>query len=137
MANKYIDVVAAVFVEGSEVYCFKRGNSKFEYLSNKFEFPGGKIERNEEKIDALKREIFEELNVEIKVLEELSEDEYQYPDFTVRISSFICQSLSPTFTLKEHVELIKVPIKNMHNLEWLPADIPSVNALKKWNNDKI
>jgi len=46
LANKYIDVVAAVFVEGSEVYCFKRGNSKFEYLSNKFEFPGGKIERN-------------------------------------------------------------------------------------------
>ena len=65
------------------------------------------------------------------------EDEYQYPDFTVRISSFICQPLSSAFELKEHIELIKIPIEDMHNLEWLPADIPSVNALKNWNNDRI
>ena len=49
LVKKYINVVAAVFVEKGEAYCFKRGNSKFEYLSNKFEFPGGKVEKNEEK----------------------------------------------------------------------------------------
>ena len=69
--KNHIEVVASVIFDGRSVYCFKKGQHKHEYLSNKFEFPGGKIKLGENKEDALRREIMEELNVGIKVSEPL------------------------------------------------------------------
>lgn len=137
LANKHVEVVAAVIVEDDMVFCFKKGESKYEYLANKFEFPGGKIEKNENKVDALKREILEELSIEIEIIKPLSESDFVYPDFSVTLSSFVCRALSSTFKLTEHVEVVKTPISKIEHLEWLPADIPSVIALKKLNDDRI
>tara|TARA_B000000441_G_C21671774_1_gene307785 strand:- start:185 stop:649 length:465 start_codon:yes stop_codon:yes gene_type:complete len=135
--KKHVQVVSAIIIEKDMVFCFKKGKAKYKYLENKFEFPGGKIKKNENKIDALKREILEELNVEIEVLEPLCESDYNYPDFTVSLSSFICRAQRSSFILTEHVEVVKVPISDIDKLQWLPADIPIVNALKALNNDKI
>ena len=137
LSNNHVDVVAAVIIEKDMVFCFKKGKAKYKYLQNKFEFPGGKVKKNENKINALKREILEELKVEIEVLEPLCESDYTYPDFTVSLSSFICRALSSSFILTEHVEVLKVPISKIDKLQWLPGDISSVNALKALNNDKI
>ena len=60
--KKTIKVVAAIIFEENSIYCFRKGQNKYEYLSNKFEFPGGKIEPNENKKQALKREILDFLN---------------------------------------------------------------------------
>ena len=57
--KKTIKVVAAIIFEGTSVYCFRKGQNKYDYLAYKFEFPGGKIEPNENKKQALKREILE------------------------------------------------------------------------------
>ena len=135
--KKHVHVVAAVIIEKDMVFCFKKGKANYKYLEDKFEFPGGKIKKNENKIDALKREILEELNVEIEVLEPLCESDYNYPDFIVSLSSFICKAMSSSFVLTEHVEVVKEPISDIDKLQWLPADISSVNALKALNNDKI
>ena len=56
-----IEVVAAIIFYNDKILCFKRGPHKYSYISNKYEFPGGKIKENETKIDALEREIIEEL----------------------------------------------------------------------------
>ena len=63
--KKLVEVVAAIIVHNDEILCVQRGPNKYAYISEKFEFPGGKIEPGEDQVSALKRELNEELNVEI------------------------------------------------------------------------
>ena len=62
-----IEVVAAVMVFENRLLAFQRGDSKYNYVANKFEFPGGKIRNDEPREDSLVRELREELDLEIKV----------------------------------------------------------------------
>ena len=127
--KKHIKVVAAVIFEGTSVYCFRKGQNKYEYLANKFEFPGGKIEPQESKKQALKREILEELNVKILVKDELIEVEHEYPDFSITMAFFACEIKSGIIKLSEHTALVLKPIDRIKELDWLPADVPAVEYL--------
>ncbi len=62
-----IEVVAAVIVFESRILAFQRGDSKYSYVANKFEFPGGKMRKDEPREDSLIRELREELDLDIKV----------------------------------------------------------------------
>ena len=59
---KEISVVAAIIKHDDKILCVQRGQGKYAYVSNKFEFPGGKIENNETQHEAIIREIKEELH---------------------------------------------------------------------------
>ena len=131
--KKHIEVVAAIIVRGDSVYCFKKGKNKFDYLSGKFEFQGGKIEVGEEKQQALVREISEELSVVITVQNELLQYSYEYPDFVINLTCFKAEIESGNFVLSEHTEVILQRIDQLNSLEWLPADIPAVNYLMETN----
>jgi 8-oxo-dGTP diphosphatase len=61
-----IEVVAAIIRHEGKYLCVQRGKSKYPYVSEKFEFPGGKVEAGETHLEALKREISEELEIEIQ-----------------------------------------------------------------------
>ena len=50
-----IEVVAAVIVFESRILAFQRGDSKYSYVANKFEFPGGKMRKDEPREDSLIR----------------------------------------------------------------------------------
>jgi 8-oxo-dGTP diphosphatase len=63
---KTIEVVAAIIIFDNKILCVQRGENKREYISKKYEFPGGKVEDGETKTEALKREILEELNMDIE-----------------------------------------------------------------------
>ena len=67
MSKKKIEVVAAIIFNNLEILCVQRPYNKYDYISYKYEFPGGKIEENETEEKALKREIQEELSLEISV----------------------------------------------------------------------
>jgi len=58
---KKIFVIAGVIINKEKILCAQRGKNKLSYISEKFEFPGGKIENNENDVQCLKREILEEL----------------------------------------------------------------------------
>ena len=121
-------VAAAIFVDRS-IYCFKRGIDKYSYLSEKFEFPGGKIEIGENDEDALKRELAEEIGVEVYVDEKIITVNHSYPDFDLIMHCYRCRILAGTPKLQEHQEVRLIPIEELEKLEWLEADLPVVEKL--------
>ena len=56
-----IEVSAAIIYVQNNILCLQRGKSKYNYVSYKYEFPGGKLDKGEDPLKALKREIKEEL----------------------------------------------------------------------------
>jgi 8-oxo-dGTP diphosphatase len=99
---KHITVVAAVIEKQGNILCVQRGPSALDYISYKWEFPGGKIERGETEEEALQREIKEELEMEIMVKKKFGTITHQYPDFHLTMHAFHCTSKQEP-TLTEHV----------------------------------
>ena len=66
-----------------QILCVQRGENKYDYISCKWEFPGGKIESDETEEQALIREIQAELQVKIRLGEKLVIVNHEYPDFTL------------------------------------------------------
>ena len=128
---KKIDVVAAIIIHNHQILCMQRGKGKFDYISNKYEFPGGKIEAGESPTEALIREIEEEMEILIdeKMTTPYLTIEHQYPDFFIRMHSFLCPVDSRHFTLTEHIDYKWMSRNELNLLDWAPADIPIVERL--------
>lgn len=127
---KKIEVVAAIIYFENKILCVQRPQNKLAYISEKFEFPGGKIEKGENENEALKRELFEELNIinpDIKSL--FLTVVHEYPDFELTMHSFICEVKSKEIILNEHIAHEWLSLNELKNLDWAAADIPIVNKL--------
>lgn len=125
---KQIKVVAAIIKNEDKILATKRGYGEF---INMWEFPGGKIEPGETKKQALVREIKEELNVEINVDKFALDIEYQYPNFYLFMSCFMCSIKEGSIELLEHNDGKWITKEELNTLNWLPADIGAVNYLKE------
>ena len=126
---KTIEVVAAVIVRDGKILCVQRAEHEKEYISSKWEFPGGKVEVGESLEEALVREIREELSVDIEVSEFLMTVEYTYPDFHLTMHVFKCALQSGEIVLNEHVDMKWLAVEELGSLDWAAADIPVVKAL--------
>jgi len=126
---KKIEVVAAVIFCKDQVLCVQRPKNKFPYISEKYEFPGGKIEEGETKEEALHRELLEELNFSTKIKNYFLTVVHQYPDFELIMHSFICEVDSKELTLHEHIDQKWLKINELTALDWAAADIPIVEKL--------
>lgn len=125
---KEIKVVAAIIKNEDKILATKRGYGEF---INMWEFPGGKIEPGETKEQALVREIKEELNIEISVDKFALDIEYQYPNFYLFMSCFMCSIKEGSIELLEHNDGKWITKEELNTLNWLPADIDAVNYLKE------
>jgi 8-oxo-dGTP diphosphatase len=126
---KKVEVVSAIVKYGEEILCVQRPENKLSYISNKFEFPGGKVESGETKKEALKRELIEELEITPVIDELFLTVVHQYPDFELTMHSFICKSESKKLTLHEHIDQKWLTLEELKNLDWAAADIPIVDKL--------
>ena len=126
---KKIEVVAGVIFYEDLVLCVQRPKNKLQYISEKFEFPGGKIEEGESKEEALKRELLEELNVVTEIKSFFLTVVHPYPDFELTMHSFICEVDSKNLTLHEHIDQRWLKIDELRSLDWAAADIPIVDKL--------
>lgn len=126
---KKIEVVAGIIFFQDKILCVQRPQNKLLYISEKFEFPGGKIEKDETKEEALHRELFEELNISIKIKSLFLTVVHEYPDFEITMHSFICEVDSKEITLNEHISQEWLSINELQKLDWAAADIPIVNKL--------
>lgn len=118
-------------MDDDKVLCVQRDHGKYDYISLKYEFPGGKIEPSESKEQALERELLEELDLNIETEREFLTVNHQYPDFSVTMHSFICSALNSTLNLKEHIVLKWLNPENLSILDWAEADLPIVSKLMK------
>lgn len=129
--RKHHKVVAAVIMDNNEILCMQRGQTKYEYTSFKWEFPGGKIEDGETPEQALHREILEEMNMDIKVCKLLTTTTYNYPDFTITMSAFLCKPIhNRYFEMREHNNYCWLSSSNLTNLDWAAADVEIMNSVK-------
>ena len=126
---KKINVVAAVIVNANQVLCVQRAFSKYEYISQKYEFPGGKVEVSETEREALEREINEELSLAIEVGEKYMTVDYDYPDFSISMHAYLCVCDSRDLTLHEHIDYRWLDIRDLKQLDWAAADVPIVDKL--------
>lgn len=126
---KKVEVVAAIIKFGEEILCVQRAQNKLPYISEKFEFPGGKIEIGETLKEALSRELVEELNISAEIQSLFLTVIHEYPDFELTMHSFICKVDSKEITLNEHIDSKWLTVDYLEELDWAAADVPIVNKL--------
>ncbi len=132
---KHYFVSAAIIQVMDKILCFQRGPSKYEYVSLKYEFPGGKIEEGESPEEALVREIKEELNLVITNLIYFQTVEHQYPDFRITMHAFKCKAENlEDIQLNEHLNYFQLTKSELLSLDWAAADIPFVDKLISSSN---
>ena len=137
---KTIHVVAAIIQEGDRILATQRGHGDYK---DGWEFPGGKIEAGETPEDALRREIREELELEIEVGTSLCMIDYDYPTFHLKMQCFWATIRAGTPVLKEHEAARWLTRMELKSIAWLPADVEVVERIlspKKYHKlvrDKI
>lgn len=122
-----IKVVAAVIHKDGAYFATQRGYGEFEGM---WEFPGGKIELGETAESALKREIQEELGIDITVDKFLCTTDYDYPSFHLTMHCYLCSIISGEIELREHKSARWLTVEALDSVEWLPADKEVVEKLK-------
>ena len=130
---KHYEVVAAVIEHNGQILCMQRNKGKYDYVSYKFEFPGGKVEVGEENHTALERELREEMDMDISIMESdyLMTVEHTYPDFAITMHTYLCKLAHPKFEMKEHVAAKWMVPQEMGKLDWAEADKPIVERLQE------
>ena len=119
-----IEVSLALLLQSDRVFVTRRGPGA--HLGGEWEFPGGKLEPDETAEQALRRELREEVGVEVEIEDRLSSIRYAYPDRVVLLHPFVC---SPLASLSEGVDRwwvdrdalddLSFPVANKPLLEWL------------------
>lgn len=123
---KRIRVAAAVIRDKDRVFATQRGYGDYKGW---WEFPGGKIEAGETPEEALKREIFEELEAKITVGEFITAVEYDYPGFHLSMDCFFCTLEEGGLKLLEAEDAAWLTRDNIYSVKWLPADLLLIDHL--------
>lgn len=109
--QKRIEVAAAVIIHNNKVLMTKRDDS---YLNNLWEFPGGKLENNENALNAAERELLEELNIKVIPQKTIMILEHDYPDKKVRLHFVVC-----------NIKPIESNVNTLNDCNWFdPFNLP-------------
>ncbi len=126
--GKTIEVVAAIIHDGhGRIFATQRGYGEWK---DYWEFPGGKMEPGETPEEALRREIWEELETRIAVERLVETVEWDYPAFHLTMHCYLCHVESGHLELKEHEAARWLTNAELESVEWLPADWELVKTLQ-------
>lgn len=124
---KKIEVVGAAILRDKKVLAMQRSNQMT--LSGMWEFPGGKVEENETDEEALVREIKEELNADIEILDYVNEASYDYDFGTVILKVYTAKIVGGSLTMNEHSSKKWLSAEEIPHIDWAPVDIPAAKKL--------
>lgn len=125
--RKHIEVVAAVICDGNRIFATQRGYGEWK---DWWEFPGGKMEAGEIPEEALRREIWEELETRIVVENLVETVEWDYPQFHLSMHCYLCHVESGHLELKEHEAAKWLNKDELENVNWLPADLKVIEKVR-------
>ena len=130
---KQVKTIAGVILNSKgEVLCTLRDQGKFDYISFKWEFPGGKVEEGESPKQTLARELREELDIEVEIGDFFYQVEHDYPDFHLSMTLFMCQYNGEKLSLNVHKDTKWLNPKDIMTLDWAGADLPVAKEI--YNN---
>ncbi|WP_294913722.1 (deoxy)nucleoside triphosphate pyrophosphohydrolase [uncultured Prevotella sp.] len=125
---KQIEVVAAIIHDSEgRIFATQRGYGDYK---DWWEFPGGKMEAGEIPEEALRREIWEELETRIVVENLVETVEWDYPQFHLSMHCYLCHVESGHLELKEHEAAKWLNKDELENVNWLPADLKVIEKVR-------
>ena len=124
---KSTHVVAAIIKKDNFYLIVQRNKNK--HLGLKWEFPGGKVNENENFEDALKREILEELDITINIHNKIAEKKYQDEKINIILHYYLCSYKNGTIKLNEHENLIWVEKKDFKKYDFADGDKGILSSL--------
>ena len=130
-----IKVVAALIEKDGKYLIAKRATGD-DSVYGKWEFPGGKVEVNEDEFNAIEREIKEEFELEVKACEFLVNNVCKYPNKVVDLRLYRCKYIGGNFKLHDHSEYVWVLKDDILNYDLALADIPLAMFIIKQFSDK-
>lgn len=122
-----IDVVCGIIFKDDLVLLARRKKGKT--LEGFWEFPGGKLEKNETEASALKRELKEELGLEIYDIEFIDVNEHSYDTFKIRLIAYRCKAFSSPIRLTDHDKFEWVDKKDLSKYKIAAADKPFIKMI--------
>jgi 8-oxo-dGTP diphosphatase len=124
-----IEVTCAIIFISEKILVVQR--SATMSLPLKWEFPGGKIESGESEDECIKREIKEELGIEIELISKLTPSTHDYTNFKIELIPFLARYTNGIIKLAEHKKHLLLEKDELKNLDWAEADIPILNEFLK------
>ncbi|MDN5745238.1 MAG: (deoxy)nucleoside triphosphate pyrophosphohydrolase [Nocardioidaceae bacterium] len=123
-----ICVVGAVILEDGKVLCAQRGAGRSQ--AGLWEFPGGKVEVDEDPQSALVREIEEELDCIVAVGDPVTTTRHAYESLVVVLTTYWCALVAGRPSASEHSRLVWLTADELVGLDWAPADMPAVEEVR-------
>lgn len=125
----YIRVVAAIIHKDNKILIARRKQGT--HLEFKWEYPGGKVEENEDEKDALKRELLEEFEISSEINKYITESFHENDKNKINLRAYSVKHLSGDFKLNDHDRIEWITIEELKKYDFAPADVPINNYLIK------
>ena len=125
-----IEVSCALIMDGDRVLVTQRSELMPHPL--KWEFPGGKLKAGETPEGCIVREIREELDVEISVIQLLPSVKHKYSDSAIKLIPFVCTIRKGNIHLSQHRTYRWVHDSELDEIDWLEADVEVLALLRKY-----
>lgn len=125
-----IDVVAAIVFYNNKILAAQRSYSLDKDMSLKFEFPGGKVNKSETKVNALKRELQEELNIKVEKFNYYFSSKHDYKKKTFKLYFYKCEILNLSIELRVHRQLKLLSLNELRTVDWLAGDYAVIEKLE-------
>lgn len=124
-----IEVVGAAIIDGNKVLAAQRSEVMKSPL--KWEFAGGKVQEGETHESALKRELREELGIDVCVGSFIAKGTSVVDDKLVNLYVYSAQILEGVPKAREHAQIMWIDIENIMKLDWAEADLPACERILK------